>query len=101
MYNIFNDKIKNFISYSKFTPSEQNDIKKIINGSLNKYKLKYEEDINCYIYNASDYIFNKIEKYIEKNVLHDINYFNAFIMEILKHYRMFCILVSDNSTKNL
>lgn len=99
LYNIFNDKIRNYISYSKFTKEEAKVVKNIINDSLNKYKEKYEDNINDYIYNSSDCIFNKIEKYIEKEILHDIDYFNIFIMNILKHYKMFCILVSCNATQ--
>lgn len=89
LYNIFNDKIKNFISYRYFTKKETKDVKKIINDTLNKYNLIYKNNVNKYIYHSSFNIFQDIEKYIEKEIYHDIDIFNKMLKNIFFYYCLF------------
>lgn len=98
LYNIFNDKIKNFISHGKFTKKEIKYVKTVINDTLNKYRIKYENNINLYIYNSSIYIYDEIERYIEKEIYHDIDFFNKLMRNVFINYRIFTLLVNDNST---
>lgn len=99
LYDIFNNKIKNYISYSKFEKEEIMYIKNIINKSLNKYKLKYKDNINYYIYDSSIIIHREIEKYIEKEIYHDIDIFNKMLRNIFIYYKIFALLV-DEDTKD-
>lgn len=64
LYNIFNDKMKNFIKHEPFTEIDTKNIKNIINNNINEYKNIYKNDINSYIYLSSIIIYDSIEKYI-------------------------------------
>lgn len=96
LYNIFNDKIKNAISYSKFTNVEIKNIKKIINDTLYECKKKYKDNIDYYIYDSSIIIFRKIEKYIEKEIYHDIDFFNKLLRNLFFYYNMFAIIADED-----
>lgn len=98
LYNIFNDKIKNFISYGKKSKQESKTLKKIINDNLNKYKTKYNNNINSYIYVSSIKIFDEIEKYIEQEVFHDIQFFDNMLRNVFINYKVFVLFVKDGST---
>lgn len=99
LYNIFNDKIKNFITFGRFTKSELKDIKKIINNNLNNYKLKYKDNTNYYIYSSSINIFNEIENYINKNIFHDIDHFNKLTLNVFIKYKIFTLMVDLNTSE--
>lgn len=98
LYITFNNKIKNFISHGKFTKKEIKYVKNVINDSLNKNKIKYENNINLYIYNSSKNIYNEIEKYIEKEIYHDIDFFNKLMRNVFINYWIFALIVDVNST---
>lgn len=98
LYTIFNDKIKNLLSTTKFVKSETKDIKKIINDNLNKYIKIYKNNTDLYIYKSSINIFDEIEKYIEKKIDHDIDYFNKMLKNIFIKYRIFTLLVNQTTT---
>lgn len=99
LFTIFNDKIKNYISHSKFEKEEKKHIKNIINNTLNKTKLQYyKKDVNIYIYDSGIIIYREIEKYIEKNITHDINYFNLFMRNVVIFYKIFSLMADEDST---
>lgn len=102
LYNIFNDKIKNFISnsYSKFSKEEAKNIKELINNTLNKYKLKYKDNINLYIFYSSIYIYNGIEKYIEKEIYREIDIFNKMMRNVFINYKIFALLTDNTTTED-
>lgn len=101
LYNIFNDKIKNFISndYSKFSQQESKYIRNLINNTLNENKIKYKDNINLFIYNSSINIYDKIEKYIEKEIYHDIDIFNKMLRNVFINYKIFAIITDIESTE--
>lgn len=102
LYNIFNDKIKHFISndYSKFSKEEAKHIKNNINNNLNKYKLKYKDNTNLYIYYSSINIYNEIEKYIEKEIFREIDVFNKIMRNVFINYKVFALLSDNTTTKD-
>lgn len=100
LYNLFNDKMRTFISndYSKFTKQESKYLIKLINNILNENKNLYKNNINLYIYNSSINIYNKIEKYIEKEIYRDIDVFNKILRNVFINYKIFAILADSDST---
>lgn len=100
LYDIFNNKIKNFIKYKPFLEPDTKNIKNIINKNINEYKNIYKDDINKYIYISSINIYNEIEEYIEKNIYHEINFFNKALRNVFVNYKVFALLVKKDISKD-
>lgn len=98
LYNIFNDKIKNYVSYGK-TKIYSKKLKGIINNNLNKYKYKYKDNNNLFIYDSSVVIYREINKYIEKEIYHDLDFFNKLMRNVFIYYKIFALIVDGDTNK--